>query len=215
MIAWRIIQALPGIVLMRTGSPDNPGTASPQAVAAAMAARARAVSRLGSLTAGRVEPQADPTPSRASSLPVDRRRKHPKLRLVGVETGSVVKPAITPQQHDPITDTADPRWVLAVRTAEQLEGTILRPEKREHLLKLGKVFGLTPFDANLVIAIVQDQARRGHAPAYCPTAGEPQLRMVPPPRRRPWSLRRWLTLGACIATFTAAELAVLAWYFGG
>ncbi len=175
----------------------------------------RAVSRIGALGKARSTPE--PTVG-ASLTDADRRRKAPKLRLVGTDAVSqkqVVKPAIAPPQHEPITDTTDARWVLAVRTAEQLEGTILRPERRESLLRLGKVFGLTPFDTNLVIAIVQDQARRGHAPAYCPAAGEPQLRMVPPPRRRPWSLRRWLTLGACVATFTAAELAVLAWYFGG
>ncbi len=42
--------------------------------------------------------------------------------------------------------------------------------------------GLTAFDTSLVIAIVQDQARRGHASAYCASAGADQLRMVAPPQ---------------------------------
>jgi hypothetical protein len=113
-----------------------------------------------------------------------------------------------------IAGTSDPRWVLAVRVAEQLEGAVLPPAKRENLLQLGKVFGLTVFDANLIIAIVQDQARRGHAAAYCPTAGEPQLRMVPPPTPTRWlNGRRTLALAALIAGFIALELAVLAWVF--
>ena len=137
----------------------------------------------------------------------------PRLRLVAADPDQIVRPSVSPTQHAPITDTADPRWVLAVRAAEKLEGSILRPEHRERLLLQGKTMGLTPFDASLVLAIVQDQARRGHAPAYCPSAGEPQLRMVPPVQRRPWTAKRWLAVGAGLAAFTAVELAVLAWFF--
>jgi hypothetical protein len=58
-------------------------------------------------------------------------------------------------------DPADPRWVLAVRVAQSLEGAQLRPEKRETLLNLATHLGMRAFDANLVIALVQDRARRG------------------------------------------------------
>jgi len=61
----------------------------------------------------------------------------------------------------PIASPTDPRWVLALRTAEALDGAVLPPERRDRLVRLGKLLGMTPFDANLVIAIVQDQARRG------------------------------------------------------
>lgn len=46
-------------------------------------------------------------------------------------------------------------------------------------MRLGKQMGLSPFSVNLVIAIVQDQARRGYRPDDCPRAAEPDLRMVP------------------------------------
>jgi hypothetical protein len=85
------------------------------------------------------------------------------------------QPAIHPLQ------SSDARWVLALRTAEQLQGAILGPEKRERLLGLGRSLGLRDFDANLVIAIVQDQARRGHPARWCAAAGERQLAMVPGP----------------------------------
>lgn len=85
------------------------------------------------------------------------------------------KPAVIAK---PIVKTTDPRWVLAARTAESLEGPLLTPEKRQRLLRLAHLLALTPFDANLVIAIVQDQARRGYTAAACLTAGREQLAMV-------------------------------------
>ena len=135
--------------------------------------------------------------------------KH-RLRLVGER--SVVKPQRRDDDGTAIAGTADPRWVLAVRVAEQMQGSVLPPDRREKLIKLGRSFGLTPFDANLIIAIVQDQARRGYAPAYCPTAGEGQLRMVPLPHRRR-STARPLLIGAIITGVIAIELAVLALIF--
>lgn len=124
---------------------------------------------------------------------------------------------VGPAMGVPIRDAADPRWVLAVRTAESLVGVVLTPEKRERLVHLGKILGLSPFDANLVIAIVQDQARRGFAPAYCPTAGEPQLRLVPLPHRELSEAdargRRILIISLIIAVAIGIELIVLKWIF--
>ncbi|MEM7624408.1 MAG: hypothetical protein AAF333_02145 [Planctomycetota bacterium] len=136
----------------------------------------------------------------------------PRLRLVGAK--AVVKPDLAPTQGTAIIGTSDPRWVLAVRVAEQLEGTVLPPAKRDRLVRMGKMFGLTAFDANLIIAIVQDQARRGYAPAHCPTAGEPQLRMVPPPQAQRWMTGpRTLLIAGIIVGFIALELVALAWVF--
>ena len=84
---------------------------------------------------------------------------------------------------EPIVDPVDPRWVLALHTAKGLQGALLDPGKRQRLLRLGRVLGLTPFEANLVIAIIQDQARRGLAPAQCPTAGQQQLEVIRPADR--------------------------------
>ena len=84
-----------------------------------------------------------------------------------------------------ITDSTDPRWVLAVRTAECLQGAILPPEQRERLIHTGKLLGLSAFDATLIIAIIQDRARRGLPPHTCPSAAADQLAVVSPQQERP------------------------------
>ncbi len=120
------------------------------------------------------------------------------------------KPAI-----EPITAAHDPRWVLAVRTAEHLEGSLLTPENREKLIRLGRLLGLTLFDSNLIIAIVQDQARRGHAGDYCPTAGHAQLSMVPTPKTiRLASIfpgRYTMTVAGMIVCLIGLELIAIWW----
>ena len=65
-----------------------------------------------------------------------------------------------------------------------MQGSILSPERRTVLLRLGKILGLTPFDTNLVIAIIQDRARRGCPAPECPRAGAPQLALITPPDLR-------------------------------
>lgn len=58
----------------------------------------------------------------------------------------------------------DVRWMLALRVQHALEGgraAMLPPETRRRLVSDAQLLGLRPFDANLVIAIVQDQARQG------------------------------------------------------
>ncbi len=112
----------------------------------------------------------------------------------------------------PALDPADPRWVLARRAAEQLDGSALSPDRRERLVRLGKVMGLTAFDAHLVLAVVQDQARRGVDPVYCPAAGAAQLAVIPGPSNAPRtrsSRRRrvWFLVAAALL----AELALGAW----
>ena len=126
-----------------------------------------------------------------------------------------VAPVGSSRPPEPIENPFDPRWVLAIRVADSLQGVVLPPERRERLLDLGRVMGLTPFDANLIIAIVQDQARRGHAPHQCPQMGEPMLRMVPPPRRTTvrenlrTPMNRALLVAAALATAEAAILVLL------
>jgi len=146
-------------------------------------------------------------------------------RTSGGQTQPLEASSHTPRQaatlappHSPaITSAADPRWVLAIRAAESLQGAILGPERRDRLVKLGKLMGLTAFDANLVIAIVQDQARRGHAPALCPAAGEAQLAMVPLPRTMDAKVdartRRIGIITGVITMLVGIELIVLKWLF--
>ena len=115
----------------------------------------------------------------------------------------------------PLGGATDPRWVLAVRTAEVLQGTILPAEARDKLVRLGRVMGLTTFDANLVIAIVQDQARRGHTAAYCPTAGEDQLRMVPLGRKgslTTWTGGRLWQVVTMVLAIVGLEAGLMIWW---
>lgn len=108
-----------------------------------------------------------------------------RLRLVGVGAPDMKPPTPNPTA---IRGATDPRWVLAVRTAELLEGDVLPPNKRESLMRTGKVMGLSPFDCSLILAIVQDRARRGIAPERCPSASESQLALIPlPTQRSVWS----------------------------
>ena len=138
----------------------------------------------------------------------------PRSHRRDAETGAPdVRPIRSPSEADstqnvepPALTANDPRWVLAIRTHELLDGSLLRPEARERLLRLGRTMGLGPFDANLVIAIVQDQARRGLGPG----AGVGQLALIPtsnPVRPLISSRVVWLTSG-CIAV---EILAILAW----
>lgn len=115
----------------------------------------------------------------------------------------------TPSAQASLTGETDPRWVLAIRTAEQLQGTILPPTQRARLIRLGRLIGLTAFDANLIIAIVQDRARRGYPAAQCPTAAHEQLAMIAPPDSRAARRRRraWATTGA-VAAMIGIEIIV-------
>lgn len=113
----------------------------------------------------------------------------PMLRLTGA--GPMEQPRVKPvdvrpdaKPAPPSLQATDPRWVLAIRVGESLEGTLLPAEKRERLSRLGQILGLTPFDTSLIIAIVQDQARRGHDPSRCAAAGAAQLAMVTPVQSR-------------------------------
>ncbi len=121
-----------------------------------------------------------------------------------------------------ITEVTDPRWVLAVRVAEALQGAILPAEKRERLIRVGKMLGLTAFDANLIVAMVQDQARRGNRSTDCAHAAREQLSLIPYPGRAAGhgaspnrsDRMRWTHLVAVAAATIVAELFVLWWLLG-
>lgn len=58
----------------------------------------------------------------------------------------------------------DARRILALRVSEAIQGgraALLTPERRARLMTISRTLGLRPFDASLIIAIVQDAARRG------------------------------------------------------
>ena len=133
----------------------------------------------------------------------------------GQSAGSWVAPQVlrTTTFDQPIPGPDDPRWVLAVRTSELLEGPILRPERRDGLVRLGRTLGLSLFDANLVIAIVQDQARRGRLPEECAAESEPRLRMIPLEGEHIRG-RNAIYVACAIAAVIGLEIFALAWVVG-
>ncbi len=97
----------------------------------------------------------------------------------------------------------DPRWIFAVQVAKCLDGgraAILRPEVRQKLVASATRLGLRPFDANLVIAVVQDGARTGDGPLSHETEG--RLRLVRPVQSR--AIFSESTLNLIVSGTTAA-----------
>ncbi|BAM02707.1 hypothetical protein [Phycisphaera mikurensis] len=158
-----------------------------------------------------IPPASPASPAAADPSPAGPGRPAPaRLRLVGRHDAAPGPAAALPPER--VSEATDPRWVLATRTAALLEGPVLVPENRRRLLAVGAAVGLSPFDTALVIAMVQDQARRGVPLPHCPAAAEPQLRHVPRPRGRkvPW---RTVAIGSLLAL--AAEAALAVWWFTG
>ena len=117
---------------------------------------------------------------------------------------------------EPIATTGDPRWILAVRTSQAMQGSIVRPEDREKLIGLGKSLGLSAFDCNLIIAILQDQARRGFLPEYCPQLSHKQLQLIPLPRPNPLNepiVLNWKLKSAMICGIMLAFEALILWVY--
>jgi hypothetical protein len=89
--------------------------------------------------------------------------------------------------------TDDARWAFAVTVSQALQGGrtgALPPVSRDRLLSMATRMGLRPFDANLVIAIVQDGARSGEGALGAPVAGRLMLVRPPSAQERPsiWPL---------------------------
>lgn len=109
----------------------------------------------------------------------------------------------------------DARSIFALRVSELLDGgraAILTPENRRRLVDLGQRMGLRAFDANLVIAIVQDGARRGEKPDDA--IADSPLRLIPVGSKAiRWSQIIW-PLVAAGAIALGAVLALIAWIAG-
>lgn len=128
---------------------------------------------------------------------------HPHLRLVGRDQGdqaprwqhatareSVERETRAAALNHNLEPT-DPRWLLAARTHHELEGSTLSPERRERILRTARHLGVRLFEANMIIAIVQDHARAnrpiGEAQPLLGLLRQPERAA---PSRSIWS--RWL-----------------------
>lgn len=97
----------------------------------------------------------------------------------------------------------DVRRILAIKTGLALEGgraAILAPQLRRDLVQQGAKLGLRPFESNLIIAVVQDGARRGEPVAAKDV--QRSLEVIPSPAKPdtwndPWTWARlWLAAAA-------------------
>ena len=146
-------------------------------------------------------------------------RAHPHLRLVGVfeapdGVAQRARQAVTRENKaaatNPGLDPTDPRWVLAVRAYSQLQGSSLTPTRREKLIQSARATGVRPFDANLIIAIVQDHARRGKD--LGDAAGT--VALLEPPRRRGRDEQATLRWATAILTAVVANIFLIWWLTG-
>ena len=132
----------------------------------------------------------------------------PRLRLVGAGSSAAereraqrrVRAENRAAAHVRL-DATDPRWLLAVRTHASLVGSALPPERRARLRRTAERLGVRPFDASVIMAVVQDRARRGEDLGSV----VPTLPMLHDPRsRRGRGHRgRWIVALALAAVATA------------
>lgn len=94
--------------------------------------------------------------------------------------------SVAPSHREPALDPSDARWVLAVLCWEWMDGgsaAILTPAKRDKLMRAADSMRLRRFDAGLIIAIAQDERRRGGASLSRLAAA--RLALVAPPAQMP------------------------------
>jgi hypothetical protein len=100
---------------------------------------------------------------------------------------------------------ADARWIFALRVSGSLQGgkaALLIPPRRRELVAAAVRAGLREFDANLIIAVVQDAARRGELgdQARALQGIVPSLALVGSAKRPKGLSRRWRTTLVVFAT---------------
>lgn len=149
--------------------------------------------------------------------------KPARLRLVGLDASDVApaaptRPRIAEVAKENLAASVlspfDARLIFAQQVEANLEGgraAILRPQRRRELVTQARRLGLRPFDANLVIAIVQDAAVHTRGPTA--VHDEPNVRaslaMVrkAQPGTHDWT---WRSMALSLAIATALLAALIA-----
>ena len=102
-------------------------------------------------------------------------------------------------------DPMDPRWTLACATRDALQGAVLTYENRRKLMMLAQRVGIRAFDANLIVAIVQDRARRGE-PLESATEA---LAVIPrPAARKRMTAAAWMWASAIVVAVLADAILI-------
>lgn len=158
-------------------------------------------------------------------VPVGQSLSASTLRLIGAEPAEERARRVRQAEQEIAAENraaadltgGDARSIFALRVNELLDGgraAILTPENRRRLVDLAGRMGMRAFDANLVIAIVQDSARRGERIDDAEAAH--RLRLIPAPPARLME-RPMDYLGPALAAGAialGAVLALIAWITG-
>jgi hypothetical protein len=151
------------------------------------------------------------------------RNARPGARDAGERPGAT-RSSVARENHAAAGMSAlDARWVFATQVAREIElsgaprAGVLAPERRRNLVRLATRLGLRQFDANLVIAIVQDGCRSGDgAGGPLPQEVGDRLAMVrtagPTSELGMRELALWLLASACLAV--TIGLALTRWISG-
>lgn len=159
---------------------------------------------------------------------MDSAKSNPMLRLVNTDTWP--KATSLPQVHNGTPRSAvmvenraaaelsatDARWILAVRVTQSLEGGragVLSPEKRRRLIAFATGMGLRPFDANLIIAIVQDSARTGTGPLSLEVENRLRIVSSASTARKPAS--PWLLIAMSAVAGALIASVIIGWILNG
>jgi hypothetical protein len=109
----------------------------------------------------------------------------------------------------------DARWIVALRAGALLEGgraAIMTPASRRYVIDLARDMGLGAFDANLIIAIAQESARRGEA--LTTPAARQRVSMVAPARHAPGPEGAWVVYAVGLVCAAVALGLLYARVFG-
>lgn len=136
-------------------------------------------------------------------------RPAPSLRLVGTMPVRALRDVEAENRSAAAIPYSDARWIFAADVAKSLEGgkaAILRPARRRSLVAKAVKCGLRPFDANLVIAVVQEGVRSGAGSLGRATAE--RLAIIPAPVKPAgwspvWRIAISLALGSAMAMMLA------------
>ncbi|MDI9403517.1 MAG: hypothetical protein QM516_06555 [Limnohabitans sp.] len=122
--------------------------------------------------------------------------------------------------RDRTFDPNDARWRVAEETQRAMQGAVLAFEDRRRILSLANKLGIRPFDANLIVALVQDRARRGESLANI----TPTLALLPEAHRPERNAQRTMSAAdsdgntlwpIAVAIAIVADAALFAWLMFG
>ncbi len=108
-----------------------------------------------------------------------------------------------------------PHLRLAGRVAAALEGATLPPERRTAIVRHARELGVREFDAQLVIAVIQDRVRRGESLEDIIGPLEVLGRGTHGPRPSPFADLRIVLVGTALGLAVGGAVLLVRWLTGG